>query len=237
MNMDTMCVANLWGRSPRAANQLVANCASQWWFCAGFNHFTKDSASVLVCSKCAGEHKFSEHNSEILKYLMTKTSLLYKNSRKTKIDGGISMQSKDVDTERHMVMDTWQALILGCVETHVDEEVTDNEIIIEGYNLVKIFAAHYIWLICVEIETRDEKILLNVFYHPPQTADNLFLQYLEEHIEEILDYSGKLILTGDFNLDFNSNTTAVKLKIYSIDIHYIKLSLSALELPIHLERL
>lgn len=67
--MDTMCVANLWGRSPRAANQLVANCASQWWFCAGFNHFTKDSASVLVCSKCAGEHKFSEYNSEILKYV------------------------------------------------------------------------------------------------------------------------------------------------------------------------
>ncbi|KAK9739912.1 hypothetical protein QE152_g8603 [Popillia japonica] len=40
------------------------------------------------------------------------------------------------------LMDTRQPLILGCVETPVYEEVTDNEIIIEAYNLVKAVATN-----------------------------------------------------------------------------------------------
>lgn len=59
---------------------------------------------------------------------------------------------------------------------------------------------------CAEVNICRQKYLITVIYRPPQTNDNIFLEYIEGFIDDHLDFDGNIILIGDFNIDFSRDT-------------------------------
>lgn len=117
-------------------------------------------------------------------------------------------------------------------ETHVDDSVIDSEMFVDGYAVVNclshsrrtggvtIFVLQnlnftvklnesingMIWIVALETLFKNKKYLLTVLYHPPGTADNLFVDYLNQFLHSVVDYDGTLLIVGDFNFDLLKKT-------------------------------
>ena len=120
-------------------------------------------------------------------------------------------------------------------ETHVDDGVNMKELHIENYKMencvtqnrrtggvliyiskeymyktiLKEIVENFIWILGIEIKIGKENFQIITIYHPPNTKDNLFTEYFEKLIENI-EFKGNLIITGDFNFDFQKETYYVK---------------------------
>jgi endonuclease/exonuclease/phosphatase (EEP) superfamily protein YafD len=65
-----------------------------------------------------------------------------------------------------------------------------------------------VWMVAIEIQISSERYLLINLYHSPNNMDAAFLSFLDEYMERISDYSGTIILMGDFNLNLLQSVAA-----------------------------
>lgn len=143
-----------------------------------------------------------------------------------------------------MLVEKFRPAVLCLSETHVDKEVYDKELKINGYKLEKCLThnrrtggvlvyikkefqfkkiinevqGNYIWMLGIEIKIRNKIYQLITIYHPPQTNDNLFLEYVDNFLDDI-ECKGVVIIVGDFNIDY-SKDTFYKRKIKDIIYQY-----------------
>lgn len=124
----------------------------------------------------------------------------------------------------------WNPKILCLVETHIDNNIEEDEIKINGYKHIKCVTHNrrtggiliylhqnikfklclnlnyeYLWFVGLEVEINNDIFKLDVLYHPPQKNDNIFLEFLGEYFENLQGTS--MIMVGDFNLDYFNETS------------------------------
>ena len=135
--------------------------------------------------------------------------------------------------------------ILCLSETHITNDILENEIQIDGYNAVrcdsnsrhtggvilyiregikfnKIATVAYdkTWFATISIE--DANLQITVVYKSPAQKPNDFFNFLEQYISKYLDYSAHQIMVGDININVNRNTKTVKDYINVIKEHNLK---------------
>lgn len=139
------------------------------------------------------------------------------------------MNNKDQIT---LLVAEWKPIILCLVETHVDSNISLRELEISEYKIenctttnrrtggVLIYVKKeyrykvnlrqnmelYLWILSIEINIMNEKYLICAIYHPPQVNDNLFLEFFENYLENVINFTGTLLIVGDFNFDFKKDT-------------------------------
>lgn len=59
----------------------------------------------------------------------------------------------------------------------------------------------FLWFLAVEIAIYSNKYLIVCCYHSPNKKDNLFIEYLDNYLENV-EFEGTVIIFGDINLDF-----------------------------------
>ncbi|KAJ8971063.1 hypothetical protein NQ317_002755, partial [Molorchus minor] len=130
-----------------------------------------------------------------------------------------------------LVLD-WKPIILCLSETHVDDDITDSELKIAGYNYEKCVTTNrrtggiliyisdnykykvketqnllnYLWLISITIKLNKCNYIISALYHPPQVSDNLFIEFFKNYLDSAVEFNGTLIICGDFNYDLLSET-------------------------------
>lgn len=127
--------------------------------------------------------------------------------------------------------------VLAISETHLDSTFDDSALSILGYNIfrrdrnshgggVAFFIQEHIAvkirkdLMCYEIETiwlqfhlpHSKPMLVGCCYRPP-TANSMYLDEICRMIEDISVMTLEIYLTGDFNIDWFSNSCSLKNKL------------------------
>lgn len=137
----------------------------------------------------------------------------------------------NIDNIKCLIVE-WKPIVICLVETHVDSQISEKEIKIEGYQSEKCLTSNrrtggilvyvkngynykilrsdkiepYLWTLSIELNILNNKYCVTSFYHPPQRNDSLFLEYFENYLEEIMEYDGNIYIGGDFNYDLLKDT-------------------------------
>ncbi|KAJ8927313.1 hypothetical protein NQ314_020227 [Rhamnusium bicolor] len=141
---------------------------------------------------------------------------------------------------------TFKPLIVCLGETRLIEDINDNEINIFGYNILRVdscnrhtggvlmylrkdvkilkfdkisYLKNY-WLLSVKISFNKKNFVIVTLYHSPSSSDLDFMNMFEQWCEQnITDISCPVLIVGDFNINWLSNTTyASRLKNFISDI-------------------
>jgi hypothetical protein len=56
-------------------------------------------------------------------------------------------------------------------------------------------------MLAIEIDIAAEKYLIINLYHSPNKNDAEFLKFLDDNLDEIVDFTGTIVFMGDFNLN------------------------------------
>lgn len=125
------------------------------------------------------------------------------------------------------LINEWNISVLCLVETHNSNDITDFELAINNFTLFRcdttnrrtggvliyvkknigatcvdnICYPEYYWLISIKVRIHNEEFLIAATYHAPEKKDNLFIDHINDFIEDHLDFSGNLLILGDFNFD------------------------------------
>lgn len=114
-------------------------------------------------------------------------------------------------------------------ETHMTENVNEQEINLENYNNIlalsnssrtggviiyfkkswsikkiseKICDFKY-WIVVCEAKYKTEKVVITAVYRSPSSQDCEFYEVFEELMEELTEKDTDIIIAGDFNIDYN----------------------------------
>lgn len=124
-------------------------------------------------------------------------------------------------------------------ETHVTDDIFDSECMLDSYNLVRcnsesrhtggvfiyiykdfsyqnvnffVMPGNY-WGATIDIKLENVSMTLGVLYHSPNSSHPVFLNNFEEFCENLIVNNKKILIIGDFNINFLSdNFYANKLK-------------------------
>lgn len=134
-------------------------------------------------------------------------------------------------TELEWLIQDWEPLVVCLSETRVTNDMLNNEMDIKGYIKSVVFSTSrhtggvmiYVrdgckhrmvlqeticmnsWFLGIELYIKGHKYnILNV-YHSPSASDAVFLERLDEVLEEFSSESGLLVVVGDFNIDLSKD--------------------------------
>ena len=133
--------------------------------------------------------------------------------------------------EIKIFVDKYEPAVLALTETHLTQMVEDQEISIEGYDVVRVDSSsrhtggvcvyikhgvkyskkdEYIshkncWVLVVKITIKKWSTVLACFYRSPSGSQARFLEYFSEFCDEYVEVNGTIIIMGDFNMDWRSD--------------------------------
>lgn len=142
-----------------------------------------------------------------------------------------SILSNKIELER--VIEIKNPAIILCSETCTTNHITDQELCIQTYKLVRCdshsrhtggtmiyihdsieYNIKYnksidqnIWCIFIKLKHFNPKWQIGVVYHSPSTSDADFINYLRTILGSTCEMSESNILIGDFNINLNNTTT------------------------------
>lgn len=128
-------------------------------------------------------------------------------------------------------VETYEPSILLLTETHLTEDIIDGEIGIEGYGVVRVDSNSrhtggvmcyintslrwqvidsYImegsyWLLVMRVNGMGDSFLLVGVYRSPGASKVQFLDFFEMFCEELIMNGGRVVIMGDFNIDWRSD--------------------------------
>lgn len=128
-------------------------------------------------------------------------------------------------------IETYEPSVLVLSETHLTQDITDGEIKIENYNLVRVdsdsrytggvmcyvstslrwqvIESHVVegsyWVLVLEISGKKDAFLLVGVYRSPGASKLQFLEYFETFCEDLTMRGKRVIIMGDFNIDWRSD--------------------------------
>lgn len=126
-----------------------------------------------------------------------------------------------------VLLETMNPVVLACSETCLTNEISDFEIAINGYDIVrcdsnsrhtggvliyiKSTVTHSVilnkcfdgnlWCLSINVKQSKLKGIISVLYHSPSASNSIFLNYLTEILDNILKLEKLNIIVGDFNID------------------------------------
>lgn len=124
-------------------------------------------------------------------------------------------------------------------ETHLTEDISDNEIQIDNFqvyrtdsssrhtggvaiyvdeslqvlNIKKIVIFMNVWLLEIKLKLKEWSAVIACVYHSPNSCHNSFIEKLDDWLQSKNEKNEKVILLGDININWCANTLA-KRKIY-----------------------
>ena len=131
------------------------------------------------------------------------------------------------------MISTIKPAIILCSETCTTVDITDNEINLDMYKLIRCdshsrhtggvliyvhdsidFNIKYnncndnnMWSIFIKLKYFNPKWQIGVIYHSPSSSDADFMNYLKNLLDQCCENSDNNILIGDFNINVNNTTT------------------------------
>lgn len=135
--------------------------------------------------------------------------------------------SSNHKTELTWIMAQWKPIIVGIVETHVTTDFNNNEIGIDGYNticcythsrhtggvilyvkeeykykeIVNIEYENNVWIVGAKVNVNKENYYIYMLYHSPSKSDAVFIDKLNDLLEDIVENKGIIYIIGDFNIN------------------------------------
>ena len=123
--------------------------------------------------------------------------------------------------------------MLLCSEARLTPDIKNSEITVAGYKMFRcdsnsrhtggvIVYAHKkltcnviankvyennLWGLTIEVTKSPINGIYSIIYHSPSSSDAQFIEFLTEYMEETFDDKKTYVLTGDFNIDMNKDTT------------------------------
>lgn len=120
-------------------------------------------------------------------------------------------------------------LMIFLSETHVTDDVELVELKVDGYGIEQCVSdnkrtggvmalirgdikykvntvkcvSNYVWLLSVEFSVSRVKYLCTVLYHPPQNCNAQFVDFFNEYLDSVNEFSGINVIMGDFNFDIS----------------------------------
>lgn len=120
-----------------------------------------------------------------------------------------------------------------CSETCLTEQINDNEILMNGYNVYRCdsFSRHTggvliyiksniksevvlnktygknVWCLSVHVKCCTLNGIYTAIYHSPNSSHADFMNYFEDIIEQCYDHTKLNVFVGDFNIDMSRNFT------------------------------
>lgn len=139
-------------------------------------------------------------------------------------------------TELCWLIEQWKPVIVCLTETHITQEINEKERHIEGYKhfscdstsrhtggsiifikseikakqISTVVIDTNLWMIGIEASIDSFKYNILCLYHSPNASHTVFLQKLEDVLQNILSQEGYLILIGDFNINSRRDTLRKK---------------------------
>lgn len=143
----------------------------------------------------------------------------------------------------------WRPIIVCLSETHVTEDINASELKLHGYKTINCLSNNkrtggvlvfikdslnyklkhighkdYLWIIIVEVKLGSQKYLISTLYHPPAIQMSEFLVELEEILDQMCEFDGVIVCTGDFNFDWKKDsfyTNKCKNLIYRMGLNQV----------------
>ena len=133
--------------------------------------------------------------------------------------------------------------VMGICETFLDDNVTDNEICIEGYIIVKKnrnrhgggvliyikegiqyteitdLAGSEVEGVWANIQCDKQHLALGVMYRSP-SSNNAYLKSMLDQIDNVFSYNENIILMGDLNYDYKLDESLSSNPLHQIEILY-----------------
>lgn len=135
-------------------------------------------------------------------------------------------------TELCWLIEQWRPIIVCLTETHITQEVNEKERHIEGYKnfscdstsrhtggsiifikseikakqISTVVIDNNLWMIGIEAFIDSFKYNILCLYHSPNASHAIFLEKLEDILQNILSQEGYLVLIGDFNINIAVET-------------------------------
>lgn len=130
------------------------------------------------------------------------------------------------------VVNKWRPIVICLVETHITNELQENELEIEGYKSIHAFSTSrytggssiYVkkefkfkqiinrvieknmWISGIHMKLRSKHYNILSLYHSPNASASDFLLKLEDILYEYTVKPDTLLLLGDFNIDLDKDT-------------------------------
>lgn len=133
-------------------------------------------------------------------------------------------------TELKYVLRELATDICMCNETHLTEDINDNEIEISGYNVircnsgssrtggvvvfitkkmkfysVKTCATNFAWIVSFQIDTGHRKVTIAAVYLSASENKSTIMNFMDSWCEEICE-NDSVLIAGDFNIDMSVDT-------------------------------
>jgi Reverse transcriptase (RNA-dependent DNA polymerase) len=138
--------------------------------------------------------------------------------------------------------------VLCLSETHVTDDIRDNEIALNGYNMVhatslsrhtggvsiyiredieyaelEMVKNDRLWWICgVKIRSEKGIFIIYTVYRSPSFNVTVFLTFFEKWLKDTIQNSYKYIIMGDFNINLNIDSSAKKKILNVTQIHGLR---------------
>ena len=124
-----------------------------------------------------------------------------------------------------------------CAETCTTDNILDQELYIEGYNIVRCDSSNrytggvlmYIqdkieyeilqkksnewnWALAIKVLNGMESGIYSVFYRSPNSKNKIriFASFFEKFLEDVIDFTKTNLILGDFNINLQKNTSNAK---------------------------